>query len=299
MTSSLLRAHEVCLRRQHHTILNRCSLNVQEGSIYALLGANGTGKSTLLRTLVGLESFESGEIEVLGLNPERHAMQLRQQVTLVPTGGVLLPSQSLEMHLRVGGHMYPKWNAAEAFATAELFNVPHRRAARHLSTGQRIGLGLAYAFGTRPKLLILDEPTNGLDPIHRQALLSKLAEFAADGGTVLMTSHVLAEVEGIADHIGFMRNGQVVLQDAMDQLRETYKTIQVVYTREVPADVLSWLAHHHSPTDIHQQGGLIQINAHGNVDAVVDMLRETRPLDLQVLPRPLERLYASVIGGQA
>ncbi|AFZ68417.1 ABC transporter ATP-binding protein [Deinococcus peraridilitoris] len=299
MMPTLLEAQAVHLRKQGTAILKNCSMRVTQGSIYALLGPNGTGKTTLLRALIGNEPLQGGQINILGLNPSKHQRQVKQQVTLVPTGGALLPALDAEAHFRVGARFHRQWDASIARTTVELFEVPFGRSARHLSTGQRIGLALAYAFACQPRVLILDEPTNGLDPSHRQVLLSRLAEFAADGGTVLLTSHVLAEVEGIADHVGFMQGGRVVLEDAMDTLRDRHKTIQAVYQDMIPSTITAWLAAHRAPRDVHMSGTVLEVHAAGNVDEVVEVLMAARPLDLRVHPRPLERLYADVMGASA
>ncbi|ACO45181.1 ABC transporter ATP-binding protein [Deinococcus deserti] len=299
MMPVVLQAQDLRTRRGKHTILNDCSMQVVQGSIYALLGPNGTGKSTLLRAFLGLEPVETGRMTVLGIDPSVSPGRVKEQVALVPTGGTLLPTHDAQMHFQVGARLHPEWNAALALETAALFGVPLRCAARHLSTGQRIGLALAYAFASQPRLLVLDEPTNGLDPVHRQALLSRLAEYAADGGTVILTSHVLAEVEGIADHVGFMHSGRVVLEGEMDALRDQYKTVQAIYQEDVPASVAGWLQAHHTPEHVQVDGPVVQIHASGNVDEMIRVLMSAQPLDLQVRPRPLDRLYASVIGGQA
>jgi len=299
MMPILLEARAVHLHKQRNVVLNDCSMRVPQGSIYALLGPNGTGKTTLLRALIGNEPVHDGLVRICGLNPFKHQRDVKQQVTLVPTGGALLPALDAAAHFRVGARLHRRWDTNIARATAELFEVPLRRAARQLSTGQRIGLALAYAFACQPRVLMLDEPTNGMDPTHRQRLLSHLAEFAADGGSVLMTSHVLAEVEGIADHVGFMHGGRVVLEDAMDTLRERHKTIQVVYRDVIPSAITTWLTAHHAPSDLHMTGTVLQIHTAGNVDEVVEVLMSGRPLDLKVHPRPLERLYADVMGASA
>ncbi|GGK30188.1 ABC transporter ATP-binding protein [Deinococcus malanensis] len=299
MMPVVLQAQALRTRRGKHIILDDCSMQVTQGSIYALLGPNGTGKSTLLRALLGLEPLQAGQVTMLGMDPSVSSSQVKEQVALVPTGGVLLPTHDAQAHFQVGARLHPMWNAEFALQTADLFGVPLRRAARHLSTGQRIGLALAYAFASQPRLLILDEPTNGLDPVHRQALLSRLAEYAADGGTVVLTSHVLAEVEGIADHVGFMHSGRVILEGETDALRDHHKTVQAIYQEAVPASVAGWLQTHHTPEHVQLDGPVVQIHASGNVDEVVRVLMSAQPLHLQVRPRPLEHLYASVMGGQA
>lgn len=225
--------HALSKRYGSELALDDVNVRVPDGAVYVLVGANGAGKSTTLKVLMNLERADAGTAEILGLDSVRRGPEARAQVGYVPerqehayrwmTCGALLE------HVAA---YYPAWDQVYADRLCLAFELrPHRKVAT-LSKGESRRLQLVLALAHRPPVLLLDEPTDGLDPVVRKRTLSLLAEHLADTPTtILMSSHRIHELESLADHVGVLRNGRLVAQLSRDELRHTVGR----YLVEVPA----------------------------------------------------------------
>jgi ABC-type multidrug transport system ATPase subunit len=189
-------------------------LQVPEGAVYVLVGPNGAGKTTTIRLLQGLLAADAGEIDVLGLNPRAQGPLVRAQVGYVPERGdwgygFLAAGRLLEHHAAY----FPTWDWEYAARLANAFEIPLRKRMGKLSKGLARRVHLLMALAHRPPLLLLDEPTDGLDPVMRDETLGMLAEHVAETGcTVLISTHLVHEVDRLADHLGVMRDGRLTAQ---------------------------------------------------------------------------------------
>lgn len=205
--------------------LRHCTLTIPEGQVVGLVGANGAGKSTLLQLGVGLLEATQGSIAVLGDQPGAGAAELGR-VGFLAQDAPVYPSLSVADHLRLGQRLNPRWDAAFAARRIERLGLnPGRRAGR-LSGGQRSQLALTLAMGKRPELLILDEPVSSLDPLARREFLQDLMELVAvDAPSVILSSHMLSDVERVCDHLIVLADGQVTLEGPVDTLLSTHKVL--------------------------------------------------------------------------
>jgi ABC-2 type transport system ATP-binding protein len=211
------------VRYGRETALAGMDLRVPEGVVYVLIGTNGAGKSTTMKVLLNLERPDAGHAEIFGLDTASRGPEARAQVGYIPeqhehayrwmTCGRLIE--------HVAAH-YPSWDHAYAAQLADGFGVrPHRKIGT-LSKGEARRLQFVLALGHRPPLLLLDEPTDGLDPVARNRTLAHLAEHLADTPTtVVIATHHVHEVESLADHVGVLRQGRLVAQMTRDELRRT------------------------------------------------------------------------------
>ncbi|MEA2490463.1 MAG: type transport system ATP-binding protein [Acidobacteriota bacterium] len=215
--------HGLSMRYGSETALDGVDLRVPEGAVYVLIGANGAGKSTAMKVLLNLERPDAGRAEVFGLDTAAHGAQVRAQVGYMPesrehdynwmTAGRLI--QHVATH-------YPAWDHQYAAQLIEIFGVRLERKVGTLSKGESRRLQFVLALAHRPPLLLLDEPTDGLDPMVRNRTLAHLAEHLADTPTtVVIATHHIAEVESLADHVGVLREGRLVAQMTRDELRRT------------------------------------------------------------------------------
>jgi ABC-2 type transport system ATP-binding protein len=202
------------------TALAGVDLQVPEGAVYVLAGANGAGKSTLLRTLMNLERPDQGRAEVLGLEPLKAGPQVRAQIGYVPEGlGTGYAWMQVGRLIEHQAAYFPSWDADYAARLARVLEIEPKRRFGRLSKGQARRVQLLLAMAHRPRLLLLDEPTDGLDPVIREEVLGLLAEHLADTGcTLLISTHLVHEVDRLADHVGVLRNGQLVAQASREHM---------------------------------------------------------------------------------
>ena len=202
------------------------SLNVPEGSIYGLLGRNSSGKTTTIRMAMGLARPTSGEIKVFDLNPtdDPERISVLRQVGYVPEDKMLVGLSPRKL-FELNRNFYPDtWSDELARKVVDVLELPLDTAFMKLSLGNKTKSALAMAMAQRSRLLILDEPTTGLDPIALDELLRLLVEdCTADGRTIFLSSHQLAEIEQIADHIGILDRGKILLEGPLDDIRSSFR----------------------------------------------------------------------------
>lgn len=214
------------------TALNGVDLQVPEGAVYVLVGPNGAGKTTTLRTLLDLVRADSGVAEVFGMNPRANGPAIRAQVGYVPERhdwgyGWMRVGRLLEHHATY----FPTWDREYADQLARAFDLRLDRKFGKLSKGQARRVQLAMALAHRPRLLILDEPTDGLDPVMRDETLGLLVEHISETPTtVLISTHLVHEVDRLADHLGVMRDGKLTAQLRRDELHRMLRR----YRADVP-----------------------------------------------------------------
>jgi ABC-2 type transport system ATP-binding protein len=219
--------------------LDRLDLNVPPGSIYALLGDNGAGKSTTIRILTGQMQADRGKAEVLGDDAWSSAYELRHRVGYVPEKPRYYDWMTVE---EVGGFVagFHHGGFRKRYrALIERYTIERHAVLSSLSKGEYARVGLALALASDPELLILDEPTSGLDLFTRREFLSSMVELANNGRTILICSHGIAEVERVASHAAFLSKGKLLLAGAMDELRHRVARVRVLHDgRKIPASPL-------------------------------------------------------------
>lgn len=202
--------------------LEHCNISVPEGSVSALAGPNGAGKSTLLKLLAGLSIASSGESEVLGKTPQQHETFLAN-VGYLAQEIPLYKSLNAHDHIIMGRHLNKRWDETFIRNRLKELRVPLKRPIGKLSGGQRAQVALALALAKKPKLLLLDEPVAALDPLARHDFLSFLTQTVAeDGLTVMMSSHLLSDLERISDHVIVLTSGKTQLCDDLKTVLETH-----------------------------------------------------------------------------
>lgn len=224
--------HGLSKRYGRESALDRVDLRVPDGAVYVLVGVNGAGKSTLFKVLMNLERPDAGRAEVFGLDTGRDGPEVRAQVGYVPERhDAPYRSMTGARLLRHAAAFHPQWDHAYAAHLVRALGVRPDRRVGGLSKGETRRLQLVLALAYRPPLLLLDEPTDGLDPVVRRRALALLAEHLADAPTtVLISTHHLHEVDSLADHVGVLRDGRLVAQLPREALQRTVRSYQL----EVP-----------------------------------------------------------------
>lgn len=227
--------------------LDDLCLDVPEGSIFGLMGPNGAGKTTSIKLMLGLMKPDAGSVAVLGETPGSDTVELRRRLGFVPEDFALYSAMTGEEILAFNAALYHCSTAGKVADLQKIFDLPLKRRISGYSKGMRKLLALYIALSTEPELLILDEPTDGLDPVVRSRFLGVLAdETAGRNLTVLLSSHILSEVEKICDTVAFIRGGRSLLQDEVESLKTGYRVYTVRIARDIPAAELRDPAIHRS-----------------------------------------------------
>ncbi|WP_097870586.1 ABC transporter ATP-binding protein [Streptomyces sp. rh34] len=213
----LIECTDVTKKFGDFTALSRLNLTVPQGVVYGYLGPNGAGKSTTIRMLMGLSRPTSGQVRVLGQDPTDP--EVRRRIGYLPGELRLDERLTIGQTLTSWGRLRGLTDTAYRDELVQRFGVDPSRRVRGLSTGNRRKVGLVGAFMARPELLILDEPTNGLDPLMQQVFLATVEEARAGGQSVLLSSHILSEVERVADLVAVVQGGRLAASGPTRELR--------------------------------------------------------------------------------
>jgi ABC-2 type transport system ATP-binding protein len=204
--------------------LSSVTLSLPRGGVYGLVGANGAGKTTLIKHMLGLLKAQEGSVRILGLDPVADPVGVLSRVGYLSEENDLPGWMSVDEFLRYTRAFYPAWDDAYAEELRERFALDPAAKIGKLSKGQKARAGLLVALAYRPELLILDEPSSGLDPIVRRDILGAVMRMIADEGrTVLFSSHLLDEVEEVADHVTMMSHGRIVLSAALHEIKASHR----------------------------------------------------------------------------
>ncbi len=216
----MVRVDNVSVHYGKQRVLEGVSFDVTRGSVYALLGRNGAGKSSLIRCLLGLQKPTAGQVSVCGADAWKHRTRLLSSTGYVPE--TCDAPATLRVRDIVAFHeaMYPKWSRNAVADRMKRFGIPDSAGVSTLSKGQKALLTLALALGNEPELLVLDDPTLGLDVVARNDFFSDfIGELADHGTTVILTTHDLMGVEGIADRVGILQGSRLALDEDLERVK--------------------------------------------------------------------------------
>jgi ABC-2 type transport system ATP-binding protein len=219
--------------------LQDVSLSLAEGEVMGLVGVNGAGKSTLLRLLTGLAAPDAGNIEVLGHRLPQDQVAAKRAIGFASEDMRLYRSQSLEWHIALVRQIYPEWDDAYAASLIRRFDLRPQQVVGGYSHGQRVKALLLLCLARRPRLLLLDEPTTGLDPVARAEVLEALADVLRDERrSVLFSSHNTHDIEQLADHIAFLHDGRLVAHADKESFLDNWR--RVLCLGDLPPALAQW-----------------------------------------------------------
>jgi len=220
MSEAVIDVSELTRRFGATTALDSVSLSLPRGAVYGLVGANGAGKTTLIKHLLGLLRAESGSVRVFGLDPIADPVGVLSRIGYLSEENDLPDWMRVDELIRYSRAFYPAWDDAYAEELRQAFALHPTARIKDLSRGQKARAGLLVALAHRPELLLLDEPSSGLDPVVRRDILEAIMRtIAHEGRTVLFSSHLLEEVERVADHITMISHGRIALSAPLSPSR--------------------------------------------------------------------------------
>lgn len=276
--------------------LNGLDLQVPAGSIFGFLGRNGAGKTTTIKILMGILKADSGSALLFGSpadNPDI-AVKARRRIGFVTEDKELYPYMTVEQMIRFTRSFFPKWRDDRERHYLDVFDLPPKKKIPDLSKGTRSKLMLLLAICRGAELLILDEPTDGLDPVAVEGMLRELVSLsAAEGTTIFFSSHQLSEVDQIADHVAIVDRGKLVVTGLLDDLKERYKRLQIVLERELPVSV-EWVD---GVEHVREEGRTVSILASRNVNALVEQARSLPGSQVQCFPVTLKEIFLDHVRG--
>jgi ABC-2 type transport system ATP-binding protein len=272
-----------------HEAVRGLNLSVQAGSVCAFLGQNGAGKSSTIKMLLGMIHPTSGSGRVFGhrIDKEKESLLIRQKVAFVAEDKRLYGYMTVAQIIRFTKSFFSGWDHALESRLLDQFELPPDRRIRQLSKGMRTKLALLLGFARGCELLILDEPTEGLDPVAIEDVLQIVVFLAAQGTTVFFSSHQIAEVEQVADHVLMIDRGKLVLDAPMDQVKEQYRHIQAVFSEPINERDFRLPG----IEKIQTEGRTVSLLASHNVDSIVEHVRMLRAGSVDVLPISLKEIF--------
>src|SRR5262245_33046501 len=273
------------------------TLQVPAGSIYGFLGRNGAGKTTTIKVLLGMTHPTAGDARVFGLpaSTASSSVAIRRRTGFVSEDKDLYDFMSVAEMIRFTAPFFPKWRTDLEERYLRTFELRPAQSVRSLSRGMRTKLALLVALSRGAELLILDEPTSGLDPAMTEEVLQALVtHVASEQMTVFFSSHQIAEVEQIADHVAIVDRGRAVVAGSLDDLRERYRRIQLVFDGEAPD------ASFRSPGVVRtrRKGRVMTLLSSAGSDAVVDEARALHPVSIDVTPVSLKDIFLETVVGE-
>ena len=267
--------------------LDGLTLTVPQGAVYGLVGPNGAGKSTAIRHMTGVYRQDSGEV-LLGGTPVYENPAVKTAIGYIPDDVFYYPSASLEEMRRFYKGIYPKFDDALFAKLYEVFQLPKKGQIRRFSKGMQKQAAFHLALCTRPEMLILDEPVDGLDPVMRRQVMSLiLSDVAEYGTTVLISSHNLRELEDVCDHVGIMAGGKMLLEKSLADMQGGTHKVQLV--GEIPAGLE--VLHEASA------GRMKTLIVRGGAEEIQAKVAASKPAYFDVLPLSLEEIFIYELGG--
>jgi ABC-2 type transport system ATP-binding protein len=270
------------------------NLNVEEGEVFGFLGPNGAGKTTTIRTLLGFLRPTSGCAEVFGRDTRRESVAVRSLVGNLPGEFALDGKTTGEGILRFFARLRGVDDLSYARELAERLGADLTRPVRRLSRGNKQKVGLVQAMFHRPPLLILDEPTGGLDPLVQEEFLGIVEETRAEGRTVFFSSHVLSEVERVCDRVGIVRGGELVdVENTADLMNKAFRHVSLTFDEPVSPEPFEHLS---GIRDLVTEGPRLRFTLHGGPDELVKLAAAHRLVEMEYERPSLEEVFLAFYG---
>lgn len=272
--------------------LNQLSINVPTGAIYGLVGPNGAGKSTIIRHITGIYRQDEGEVLVNG-EPVYENTNIKKDIAYIPDDVFFFTQSTIKDMMKFYKGVCPTFSVERYEKLRRAFELNENSKMRSLSKGMQKQAAFWLMVSMCPKVLVLDEPVDGLDPVMRRQVWSILmADVAENGTTVLVSSHNLRELEDVCDHVGIMSKGKLLLERNLSDLQDNIAKVQLALPDEkaLPSELKVL---HHSST-----GRLQTIIVRGKAEEITNQLAACEPLFMDVIPLSLEEIFIYELGGE-
>jgi ABC-2 type transport system ATP-binding protein len=294
MTStSVIETHALSKSYGRVEAVRGVSLSVKAHQITAFLGLNGAGKSTTIKMLLGMIRPSGGSGQVLGksIDDAKDSVRLRGQVAYVSENKQLYGYMTVEQMIRFTRSFYSDWRVDIERRLLSTYELPLNRKIASLSKGMRTKLALLLAFARQPKLLILDEPSEGLDPLGIEQMLESLVAQCSEGTTIFFSSHQIPEAERIADHVCILHRGRLVLDASLDDIRQSYRQLELVFPT-VPEESSVRVA---GVESIRTVGRQMRVVVSGNADLLIERAHDLHASSVEITAIGLREVFMETV----
>lgn len=272
--------------------LDGVSINVRKGSVYGMVGPNGAGKTTLLKILTGVYRQDNGQVSVMEASVEDNE-HLKQKMTFIPDDLYYFPMATIKSMADFYSEMYDVFDYERFDKIQKLLGISVEKKISQLSKGMKKQVAFWLAICTKPEVMILDEPVDGLDPVMRRQIWSLLLQDVAEREmTVIVSSHNLRELEDVCDYVGILHKGRLLLERDLDELKSDIHKIQVAFANDKVS--LAGL----QPLKEMTVGSVRTLIVRGSRQDIEQQLSDFKPLLLDFIPLTLEEIFIYEIGGQ-
>lgn len=291
----MIKVRNVTKKFDSFVALDNLSLNVEKGSIYGLVGPNGSGKTTIMKAIAGIYKINEGEI-LIDNEKSYENVEIKNRAIYISDELYFFNNFSINQMKKLYKRVYSNWDEERFNKLKEVFNIDISRNANRLSKGMKKQVAIWLAVSAKPDLLILDEPLDGLDPVMRRKVLNILMQDVADRElTVMISSHNLRELEDICDHVGIISNGKLVLQRKLDDMKSETHKVQVAFKDgEFPAEVEDKF----NLLNKTKLGQVYSIILNGAKEDIEKEINKYKPLILDMIPLTLEEIFIYELGGK-
>ena len=272
------------------TAVDDVSIEIPQGSVFGLLGPNGAGKTTTFKCMLGMSVPTAGAVRFDG---KRLQPQTFEELAYVPERSALYEWMSAAEHLEMQKRAFKRYNQKRAAELMQLFSLDPRKRVRTMSKGMRTALSVVLAFAIEPEIMVLDEPTSGLDPVNQRSVLKLIIDAAAQGTTIVLSSHQIGQVERAADHIAVLKHGRVALAGAVDDLKADSKIVEAIF--ESDAVALNGLAKDARVTRVERTGRIFRLTVNGGSDQVAGELSSMGAQSVRIVDLNLEDIFLNAV----
>jgi ABC-2 type transport system ATP-binding protein len=274
-------------------VLTDLNISVGKASVYGLLGPNGAGKTTLIKHLTGLYRQDHGTVTIDN-KPVYENPKVKAQMIYIPDDLYFFSQYSIDETAKFYSQIYPEWDWHRYEQLKQVFPIDSKRRVVKLSKGMQKQVAFWLGICAMPRVMVLDEPVDGLDPVMRKKVWNLVLQDVAERQlSVLVSSHNLRELEDVCDHVGILYNGRIVVERELDDMKSDIHKFQLAFSNEIPEGVLE---------DVHvlhrtQTGSILLLIARGNRDELMQKVKSANPVILDVLPLTLEEIFIYELGG--
>ena len=276
-------------------VLKDINLNVEKGSIYGLVGPNGAGKTTLMKCIAGIYRLNGGEILIDGKKSYEN-IDIKNDLIYISDDLFFFNNFSIKQMGKLYSKVYTNWDEERFNKLKDVFKIDINRNANKLSKGMQKQVAFWLAISARPKVLLLDEPLDGLDPVMRRTVLSIIMEDVAESNTTIMiSSHNLRELEDVCDHVGILSNGMMLIERRLDDLKTETHKLQVAFKdKEFPKE----LEGKFNLLRKTQLGTVYSVILKGDRESIISEYQKFEPVILDIVPLTLEEIFIYEVGGE-